>query len=679
MKKNLRRLLAVVLGLILIVNYIIIAPGKVVEAKEGNNGAKSSGSKSTSSNVTKDKELAEPLNEYGIDGGEHSKRLTEKEKNLNTIVYENEDGSETAYIFKEAVKYVDEEGNVKDKSNKLSKSIKNKKYADKYLYVNDQNDINKYFPTTLNGDTGVVLNYGDVAIEMYPKKTSSVADKVSDNMIIYRNVFGGDAQLQYETTFDGFKENIVIFDDSMNTFKFMVEAEGMYIVDENGALNFIKNDTKDIVATISPIYVFDSYEGDVREGETHYTYANTLDYKKKGNGKYEITITVDEDFLENPATVYPVYVDPTASIVASGTGSNKDIMDTPIYNGTGARGVKAGANVTGVIGYVNSSYGAGRMLMKFPGLMDEEFMKTRNYTITSATLNLYDESGQSTNGTIGVYEYTGPEWSESSVYSSTIWNGVGKEIARATFSYPNNVGKAIDIWPIVGDWQKYMTQDAKGSLAVPSKGIILKNLTSESSTTSHKCIKTTENGSKPYLRIKYIYNGCKSNKASLAGDGRNCMMYAFFVDSSKEFTQLTEYEKKLFAGYSVDVALEKTKVKTEQWMDVTFGDARWREVSAYDAELASDEWLVCMRVGVKAINGVNKYDYHFWFRNKNGDWYNKHGLEQNSEGIIGYNINPSTANDSPGWMLGDIKNFYSSKTIYYAIKSKNKGGSGYEA
>jgi hypothetical protein len=93
----------------------------------------------------------------------HVARLYKKESDLRTVIFANKDGTETAYIFDEPVKYIDENGKIVDKSNRLY-SV----YADEYAYVNKDNDIRTYFPKTLDEKSGIKLEYGDISIEMYP-------------------------------------------------------------------------------------------------------------------------------------------------------------------------------------------------------------------------------------------------------------------------------------------------------------------------------------------------------------------------------------------------------------------------------------------------------------------------------------------------------------------------------
>lgn len=99
------------------------------------------------------------------------------------------------------------------------------------------------------------------------------------------------------------------------------------------------------------------------------------------------------------------------------------------------------------------------------------------------------------------------------------------------------------------------------------------------------------------------------------------------------------------------------------WLNAKFPN-KWRPVDRYDEPLDSNEWLVAMRVGVNSEVG---YDYHFWYRASDGNWYNKHGYPSVSEVVSGGVINPSVANSSDGWKLGNTY-FYTSDTIYYAVK-----------
>lgn len=669
MKRN-KQKLSLVLAL-LIACYSVFCPTQIANAEinADSEAVYSESNKLTETEIQSDKaeiladnELAEALTERGVINQTHTERLCDKEDDLNTLVYLNNDGSETAYIFNEAVKYVDSDNNVKDKSNIISDNISNNKFKEKYAYVNDKNDINSYFPKTLEKGTGVVLDSKAVSVEMYPNiNTTSNVKKQSESLVVYDDVFGKNIQLQYEPIFEGYKENIVLNDDKVNKFSFIVEADGTYLEKNCEAINIVNSETKKTVAVINPIYVYDSLQGDTPEGETHYTFANSMDFSKISDGKYEVVVTVSQEFLSRSTTIYPIYVDPTIVTIDADEGYRKGIEDLPMYNGSAVAGISAGANTAGIIGYVDSTYGVGRMLMKFPSLNAKVFMKS-NYTMTDARLNLTDVSGQSSSATITAYYYGGSDWKEDDLYNSAQWSGMSSKISSATFSYPNNTKKEINLTSAFKKWKNDLSSNNNSF----RKGIILKNTTSETSTAYYKGICTSESTSnKPYVTVKYFFNGVREKDDEPRSI--NCIGYAFNVSSSyaDDFLYYINDEFNNNYNLSVSEALRKTKTVMKKWLNEKFTSSRWREVSGYDSSLSSNEWMVCMRVGVTDKYG---YDYHFWYRANDGKWYNRHGWKTTTQYIDGVE-NPSKDYTDKGWKLYDDVDFYSSDIVYYAVKA----------
>lgn len=626
-------------------------------------------------------------------------RLYEKETALDTVLFANKDGSETVYIFNEDVKYMDESGIVADKSNKLYSNIESLAYSSDYSYVNKENDINTYFPKSLKTNVGVSVEAQGQAIEMYP--VSDVISQVTadDDLygVYYDDVFGEFTGIRYEPSFSGYKEDIILEKNVGNTFRFILETGDLMPVLEDGVI-YIRDENGADFGLISLTYVYDSFTGDPSLDESrHFTYNNKFELTQISDGKYELIVIVDEEFLNNPATVYPVIVDPSITINATGSGSSKSILDTPIYNGSGATGT-AGANSLAVVGYVDSSYGSGRLLMRFPGLMKQSFM-SQNYKIDSATLTMNECSGGSATSTIYAYNYTGPAWDETTKYSSSAYNGVGSSIDFWSFSYPNNTTRTYNITSAVQSWQ---LDSSKGN-----KGIIFKNTTSESDYSKTKTFYTTEGTTKPYLSVTYFFNGCKSVK-STSSETMNCQGFAFFTDDSRltslksqypedwgyiNWPKMNSYPSNSSNTQSVsNTALDSYKSDMRTWLNRYF-NSRWTSPNAYDYNLSSDQWLVAMRVGagkisytgndpvVKAnvdfFNDNIKFDYHYLYRASNGKWYNKHGNTA-SEIASGTWIDPAStaANSSDAWALsfptssgGEISfYYYKSSTVFYAVR-----------
>lgn len=458
-----------------------------------------------------DYEIPEVISVKDIKEKEHANRLFAQETDDYSVVFQNKDGSKTMYYFDEPVKYTDENGTVCDKSTKLSEADK-----EGYAFVSAENDINVYMPEQLDNETGIIVKSDEYIIEMSPVASdkADVSDIITEtenkydkhDIVEYADVFGDDTVIEYSAQLNGVKENIILDRyNGKNEFSFDVDTNGLSLKDEGGYFSIVDDEKEEIVGTVSEVILFDSSNGEntiVPQG-----YVTGYTAVKNADGSYTITITLDNEWLKNEA-VYPVTIDPTITINSTGSGSSKSIIDTPIYNGSGATGT-AGANSLAVIGYVDSSYGSGRHLMRFPGLMKQSFMSNQNYIISSATLHLKEVSGNSASATISAHIYTGPAWSESSKYSYTIWNGsykkngVEQTLSTYTYSYPNNTTGSFNITQAVRLWQS--------NHSYGNKGIILKNRTSESNGTYSKALYTSEGATKPYVSVTYTTRSNASN------------------------------------------------------------------------------------------------------------------------------------------------------------------------
>lgn len=438
-------------------------------------------------------EIPEVLEQGIIEEKGHVERLYDHEVDLNTVVFENVDGTETAYIFDEPVKYVTSDGEIRDKSNSLYSSA-----VDGYAYVNSDNDIQTWFPSNLGENSGVRVQYQGDVIEMYPYQREEKSVNSISNSVYYNEVFGDETAVYYTPTFSGVKEDIVLYQyPGSNRFSFVLHCGELIPSIENNEIVLQDTDTEAVVATIGSIYVYDSYDGE-DDTRSHETRDNSFEILQNEDGTYILTLVVDEVFLDAEETVYPVYIDPTITVNASGSGSSKTILDTPIYTGSGVSSMTAGSNPTAVIGYVGTvsgaQYGSGRLLMRFPGLMSRSFMDNYRYTITDATLYLRDESGLSSASTITAYMYNGPAWSETSRYSASIWDGVGERLSGYSYSYPNRTQGSFDITWAVQLWQS--------NHDLGDQGIILRN-SNESSLSYYKTLSTTEGNTAPYLSVTY--------------------------------------------------------------------------------------------------------------------------------------------------------------------------------
>ncbi len=191
------------------------------------------------------------------------------------------------------------------------------------------------------------------------------------------------------------------------------------------------------------------------------------------------------------------------------------------------------------------------------------------------------------------------------------------------------------------------------------------------------------------------FMGCKPYYSISSGSSEsntvNCQGYAFLtLDNPQNWLNYTAAQKD--AWTDVNTALANTKSRLEaNWLNVYF-PGKWEDVTSQggmNAQLASNQWLVAMRVGIgdffrngsnviyspsSSVQIINKdgvyytkyitYDYHFWYRDNTGQWTNKHGTDGTPSQPLGTDI--PTTNNSPGWACG-IDNYYNSNIVYYRI------------
>lgn len=489
----------------------------------------------------------EIVSQAAIDEKQHVNRLWEQETDLNSIIFQNKDGTKTMYYFEEAVKYVDKNGKVKDKKNTISETASGD-------FTNPNNDINTYFPKKLNQNKGVEVKFGEYSIEFAPdiKGNSGASRQTGHNknndpteFVEYPNVFDDGVSVRYTPTFDGYKEDIILYENTgKNAFSFKVNTNGLSLVeDEYGSYNFVNPLTGETVSRLGDLVIYDSKPFEVPDEILNESVSNpteediakkeqTLeqlissvpldstsdnsssiipqyDHKyiveaMKQDSLYTVTITVDEEYLNDPERVYPVYVDPTISV--SGSGISKTIQDAPIY--ANKPSTASGGNTYNVVGYQGSTYGVGRTLMKFPGLASNSTYKNLSSNqITSLDLHIYEGSGSTNNACIDLWQYTGTTWTESTARCNNIgWDSYSNNF---TWNYINCSGwQTFNLKSMVATW--------KGSSTALDKGIIMTNYTSEASSGYSKHFLSTESGYQPYLTFNYnsvTFNSLSLNEA----------------------------------------------------------------------------------------------------------------------------------------------------------------------
>lgn len=416
-------------------NTELLESGEVVQLKPGDMTQQE-----LQTAVLKEDEIPEIIEREQLEQNKSVNRLYEQETDMTSVLYQNRDGSKTLYIFDRPVKYKDTDGKIKDKKNSLSGSIKKLEYKLDYQYVNQDNDIKTYFPKKLNGNKSVITELGEHTLAIKPVSTAQTSKKalhpilaapqpsaqkkaltqdgIMQDVVEYPGVFGSDTVLRYTPTFNGVKEDIILKQNpGQNTFSFELDIGDLEARLQENQVEIWDPKTEETVFLLSPIYVYDSGE------QVHSTVNNQYTLKKLDKpGKYQVTLVVDEEFLNADSTVYPVYVDPT--VTADGVNA---FDHTVLYSkgnypaGTKFYDLHVGDTDKAYPNYFHER-GVARSLLRLNALLyNQNYINLPINNIRSVQLALYDVGQETSESTIGVYPFKSAWDPDTASYSNTNW------------------------------------------------------------------------------------------------------------------------------------------------------------------------------------------------------------------------------------------------------------------
>lgn len=438
----------------------------------------------------------------------HIMRLRYKETDDHTVVFLNEDNTETMYIFAEPVKYTDSSGAIKDKSTRLSLSGNS--------YVMAENDINVSFSQSVSG--GISISKGDINISMTPivqntasgnLAAASLNENISadatatlvNNRVTYADVFGT-ADIKYTPLYSGFKEDIIL--DSytgVNEFAFTVNTNGLYPVkNENGSVSFYDASTDIAVAEMMQVVCYDAAQ--------NFAAGDVMITQVKQNSIYIFTVIADVEFLTAEDTVYPVSVDPTISL-----SSTTAIEDAVIYSGKPDSNF--GSYHYNSVGYVDDTYKVGQLFVKFPTLASNStFANLEETDVTSATLSLYTSSRGT--GTVDIYRYDFGAWTESSITWNSIYYPLEPlYISSCTLPTGSLSEAEFNITSTVQYWA------SDPAMSSPDRGVILINSDPDDADARRSLLSTeyaNANNSSVMPRLEISYGSTNSVKIELVDD-----------------------------------------------------------------------------------------------------------------------------------------------------------------
>ncbi len=329
-------------------------------------------------------------------------RVKTAEKDLNTFVFRNSDGTRTMRVFSHPVKYIADDGSVQD----ISLDVKAKNGGG---FVSANHEIVTVFADKLSG--GVSLSYDDIDITMVPALAAGknpVGTLAGNNRVVTYNADSKTSYV-YELTYAGYKEDIVVKEYTGQTeYAFKLYTNGLTLVEECGSF-YLADANGAIKASIGDIIVF-------TEDERNNTLGSMTYDTVTANQEYVLTIHLDSSYLSHEDTVYPIRIDPTIEINYDNNGAGA-IQDVTIH----AQSTYSGTSGSLYVGRHTSGY-LSRALMRFPNLSLNGILASR---ITAASVELRDlmcQDDEDITIDCHIYNKNSPAWSES---GTTTWSSVG--------------------------------------------------------------------------------------------------------------------------------------------------------------------------------------------------------------------------------------------------------------
>lgn len=557
-------------------------------------------------------------------------------------------------------------------------------------YKNSKNDFIVHLPQQLNENVPIVINYDKFTLGLSVKnikqdipsnvkqpisKTENLAKMESclsvthnenEKAEIKNNFLSAAHNIRSTVSYDGIQKNVdldyYVYGRSLKEdiilnaipdiaeFTFGFTFSGLCpVLNEDNSVTFKDSNGTPVFYIASPFMsdYGDGYSNDIAVVLT--PTQNGCEYK----------LIPNRDWLESPERVYPVVIDPSVQTTQNtnyihDNGVQQSNPST-VYTALDRIYVGSGPNST-----------AGRMYFKLTKWPSSTKLTAASITSAKLNLNYYPQSDWQTGNNIKINVYKlSSAWNTNTICWNNQTNISGTHITSKTLGDVRGKTSGTDSYNVTS-WVKAHYKNSSTDYGIRLQPSTVKSYTNRVCYISSDYYGDTS--LRPLITINYLdFVGVKGVREAESSTIKtyNCQSYAFWLTLANGvdvFPQFTSNDYTYCCGTTVANALARTKERMKSWLNTNF-NGKWREVNAYNAKLNSNEWLICMRVGVG--NGI--YDYHFWYRASNGYWYNKHGYYAASEKVSESVVNPSTANSSDGWAL-DGTYFYKSSTVYYAIE-----------
>lgn len=434
------------------------------------------------------------------------------------------------------------------------------------------------------------------------------------------------------------------------------------------------------------------------------------------NQEYILTIQLDDSYLRDGKTAYPIRIDPTIEI--GNNASTNGIHDVTLNSNSGSDHTS-----TALFVGKRSNYGKSRILMKFPMLNLATVHSSRN--VLDAVVELRDVMCEAEAVKVNCHMFEGNLWNQTTVtWSSAKADKYSSLLSAKTISYSNGVNLATPFryeFNVKNAVKRWVDGSFNQNLGLMFKA---SDSTENGSTAKYKTFASFNNSSyKPSITVQYTtvisrneyFSKYDPDKYNYDGDPENinvnvpnqlyvcranCYGYALSViyNGVLEMDGYVSYEdNQWYKQQPGDFALEADEHDVVYFEDIIVNnnpEATWKNVEnnmEYDqsllgftvtkyaptsgtlAQFGESSRLIALATG--------NADYHFYVQHSDGTWSHKQGslnvsnLSISSGRILTNENIMSLANEGE-YSGGELKFYLITKNAIVDYAHDHRPGSG---
>lgn len=446
--------------------------------------------------------------EAPVEGKELPGRRTE-----TSNTYLLPDGTMRTELFESPVNYRDEGGSWQPIEEGLEETPGG-------AITNGDNSFDLHLPESLDADP-IRVSTEEGWVAERPVGIGTEDAELKGKLASYESPAAG-VSFHFAGLADGLKEDIVLEGPSApSTLHFLLEASSGLTptLTEAGAIEFRDAEEKLVTELPAPL-MSDSASTPAISDHVHYA------LESAGEGRWQLAVEADREWLEDPARVLPVTIDPTITVSAPS-------LDCAILNTTES-------HFCGTSGWPTLGLKAA-----YKAPQSDEYMRTllrfdlssipKTAWINSATVGVYSPTEAKNVGQVNLYD-ADKLWNKTVNWKYYLSEGqkrlawtaeggdYGKYIRTPTTLTTAQRGSDPGWWNFSGERMTWLVRRwVEGS--VPNEGLLLKLAEETPRVCSPSCIErvlewsSSASSQKPYLSVEYIPAASPDSKLTSPTDG----------------------------------------------------------------------------------------------------------------------------------------------------------------